>query len=254
MWPTMKHLTAPMCRSAARRLEIQVSRHWSLANCFRDDQRRQLKTLSNILALRNWREILELEHEGPGPAAPSTDLIRRAVQLWSLSKRRVIAEYLRGSNANIRRAGMPYRTVVQPAIAPARAVEDESGAPGDAVAPLMEYEVMIRTELSLLMTTLAIRAYRLETGRYPENLCVLAPSYLSAVPEDPFTTGARLRYVPTDSGYRLWSVGPDGVNNRGSISIRSNRWGSSIQHGRAKDTGDVVVDTETPLYLRAAGG
>jgi hypothetical protein len=41
---------------------------------------------------------------------------------------------------------------------------------------------------------------------FPDSLNVLVPSEIAAIPPD-VVDGKPLRYVKTDSGYRLWSVG-----------------------------------------------
>jgi len=46
----------------------------------------------------------------------------------------------------------------------------------------------------LLLLSLAIRAYQLETGQPPKNLAELSPVYLKAIPRDPFT-GTNLAYT-----------------------------------------------------------
>jgi tetratricopeptide (TPR) repeat protein len=63
-------------------------------------------------------------------------------------------------------------------------------------------------------TAIALRLYRKEHGRYPENLSALVPRYLSSVPADPFD-GKSLRYRREGTGFRLWSIGPDRKDDGG---------------------------------------
>jgi hypothetical protein len=56
------------------------------------------------------------------------------------------------------------------------------------------------------MTALALRLYRKENGRYPENLQQLVPKYLPSVPIDPYD-GKPLRYRKLQMGFKVWSVG-----------------------------------------------
>ena len=67
----------------------------------------------------------------------------------------------------------------------------------------------------LLMTDLAIRAYRAEQGRYPDKLTDLAPKYLKQVPSDLYTDTLPI-YRLTDSGFMLYSVGRGGKDNGGN--------------------------------------
>jgi hypothetical protein len=56
------------------------------------------------------------------------------------------------------------------------------------------------------MTALALRLYRKENGRYPENLQQLVPKYLPSVLIDPYD-GKPLRYRKLAKGFKVWSVG-----------------------------------------------
>ena len=60
---------------------------------------------------------------------------------------------------------------------------------------------------------MALRAYRLDHGGYPETLDALVPGYLARLPADPFN-GATLRYSPRKK--RLWSVGRDRIDTGGA--------------------------------------
>jgi type II secretory pathway pseudopilin PulG len=71
-------------------------------------------------------------------------------------------------------------------------------------------------ENRLFETQLALRAYLLDHGRYPATLDELIPGYLPSLPIDPFTDGAPLKYRTTSSGYLLYSVGPDTIDNGGT--------------------------------------
>src|SRR5262249_7419777 len=60
----------------------------------------------------------------------------------------------------------------------------------------------------------ALAAYRRDHGRYPKTLAALSPMYLDPVPGDLFS-GQSLLYRPSDSGYHLYSVGPNGKDDGG---------------------------------------
>jgi hypothetical protein len=60
----------------------------------------------------------------------------------------------------------------------------------------------------------ALAAYRKDHGRYPAKLEALAPKYLPQVPQDLFS-GKGLIYRPTEKGYLLYSVGPNGKDEQG---------------------------------------
>lgn len=79
------------------------------------------------------------------------------------------------------------------------------------------------TRRSFIVLRNALALYKLDNGTYPTQLSDLtqptssSPSgYLvsSRVPADGW--GRSLRYAKTDGGYRLWSVGPDGLDQDGA--------------------------------------
>ena len=58
----------------------------------------------------------------------------------------------------------------------------------------------------------AIERFRLAGGALPEAASDLVPTYLDAVPEDPFD-GQPLRYKRIDEGYVVYSVWYDHTDN-----------------------------------------
>lgn len=74
-------------------------------------------------------------------------------------------------------------------------------------------------ERRVMVTALALERYRVKYKRYPETLQVLAPDFLKSAPTD-FGTGQPLHYrVAEDEHFILYSVGLDGVDNKGRIQI-----------------------------------
>lgn len=67
---------------------------------------------------------------------------------------------------------------------------------------------------SLAHIGFALAAWRREQGEYPESLDMLAPDLLAEVPLDPFTQKS-FTYRRTDTGYRLYSVGDNGIDDNG---------------------------------------
>jgi hypothetical protein len=65
---------------------------------------------------------------------------------------------------------------------------------------------------------LALRLYRKEHGRYPEDLQALAPKFLPSVPSDPYD-GKPLRYRKLQKGFKVWSVGGNRKDD-GGVKVR----------------------------------
>ncbi len=79
---------------------------------------------------------------------------------------------------------------------------------------LVAEEAETHAQIRGTMLSAAIESYRVETGAYPHALADLVPNHIASLPEDPFS-GQPFEYAPTDSGYLLYSTGPDMTNNSG---------------------------------------
>jgi hypothetical protein len=72
-----------------------------------------------------------------------------------------------------------------------------------------------RAKARIAQTVLAIERYRLaHAGQLPESVGALVPAHLPAILSDPFD-GKPLRFNRRESGYIVYSVGPDAVDDGG---------------------------------------
>lgn len=84
---------------------------------------------------------------------------------------------------------------------------------------------------------MALERFRRDnTGELPGSLDQLVPKYLQEVPMDP-AVGGPLRYVRDATSYTIYSVGPDGADNRGDLSselraVIERGWGRREIRGR----------------------
>jgi len=69
-------------------------------------------------------------------------------------------------------------------------------------------------QLRTARAALAIQRYRLATSKLPDALADLVPTYLDAVPKDPFD-GKDLRYKKLETGFVVYSIGEDGSDDGG---------------------------------------
>lgn len=92
-----------------------------------------------------------------------------------------------------------------------------------------------------LAVTLALHGYRLEHGAYPNRLKELVPSYLQHVPRDPFYPRHELRYRRTGGKYVLYSVGPDGKDDRGRPICNPTKKGRQRYYPEPDSKGDLVA-------------
>lgn len=85
-----------------------------------------------------------------------------------------------------------------------------------AVPVVLRQVVRVQTSWRLARTALALRLHADVHGRLPDRLDALVPAFLPVVPRDPWT-GRPLRYVAGPPA-RVWSVGPDRVDDEGKPS------------------------------------
>jgi hypothetical protein len=70
-------------------------------------------------------------------------------------------------------------------------------------------------------TALAIRLFELDHGHRPLTLDELVPDYLSEVPADPMSSNGVIQYLPNAEHPRLYSIGPDGIDDGGEYVYKS---------------------------------
>jgi len=75
-------------------------------------------------------------------------------------------------------------------------------------------DLRIVAQLRTARAGLAIERYRLAAGKLPDTLAELIPTYLDAVPKDPFD-GKDLRYRKLETGFVVYSIGGDGNDDGG---------------------------------------
>ena len=98
-------------------------------------------------------------------------------------------------------------------------------APGFDNAPHRTFENEAWRRLALV--GLALEEFRHVEGKYPEQLSALVPRFLESLPSDPMD-GESLRYAREASGdFRLYSVGPDHVDNHGTRPVKQSRSGNA---------------------------
>ena len=199
---TLERLSAAQCKSAARRLEKLLATRPKLDQNLTEEKWALQAGLMERFEESDWRESF-----APGKKSPLAFL-----RIHTISKQQLIDGVGATIDREIANARLPYaRRILQPTrlndpfsevLLPVfnRAHTNEArGTMGDTT----------------LMLQLALRAYKLENGDYPPALKSLVPNYLGAVPTDPFGGGEALRYKRSGKTYKLWSIGPDGVDDGG---------------------------------------
>ncbi len=96
----------------------------------------------------------------------------------------------------------------------------------------------------LLRTALALRLYRLKTGKPPDQLTELvAAGLLTRIPDDPFSPpGTRLQFkVLPSSETLLYSVGPDGIDDNGGYVEGKMKSSKVIRQVDPDSKGDMIA-------------
>jgi hypothetical protein len=241
-WEAMDHLGATEARQAARRLERIVAQRFAFASTMQEEKWAGEAGLVEAMQAPNWQQSLMRDLSGGGGTSSSGFELRelpRTLRALTISKTRVLQNYDHFMEESIARARMPYAVARK---APPLPVPDDPVS--ELLAPVFGQArfTLERAQTGdlLLMVALALRAYRLEHGRYPETLSELVPDYLSKVPADPLAPQGPLKYRRKGSSYVLYSVGPDGVDDGGRAAAGS---GSSRRLKRIDETsaGDYVA-------------
>jgi hypothetical protein len=95
-----------------------------------------------------------------------------------------------------------------------------------AFSRIIQIDVRNIAQLHTSRTGLAVQRYRLAVGKLPDTLAELIPTYLDAVPKDPFD-GKDLRYKKLETGFVVYSIGEDGNDDGGKEKPRE-RTGSDV--------------------------
>jgi len=82
------------------------------------------------------------------------------------------------------------------------------------IPDILKKQATAYARLRVAQTALAIERYRMENQRLPQTLGELIPQHLKSAPLDPFTE-APLLYRITETGFRVYSVGENGLDDGG---------------------------------------
>ncbi|PQV64339.1 hypothetical protein B1R32_10520 [Abditibacterium utsteinense] len=212
------HLSATEAKSGARRLERLIAGATPFSSVLSEDK-------------WNFATFLSTDWEKPG---------NRGAGFWGhflMPKTRILRSYNQMMDEFIAQADKPARAQTK--------VEQ----PGPWTYPVnILYSPLPRSFFNdhrrktlehLLFLRLALRAYRLENGGYPDEIESLTPKYLAKIPVDAFGRGERLHYRKNADAYTLWSIGPDEIDNGGAPIL--NKRGRKPRFYTQESRGDVVA-------------
>jgi hypothetical protein len=115
--------------------------------------------------------------------------------------------------------------------------------------PLHLWEGWIRIEQNratcerMTLLAFALVGYRADHTKYPKNLVELVPTYIDAIPKDPFAD-SDLHYKSEDDGYLIYSVGQNGKDD-GGRTLANYPKSATAEQRQAWDWDDVAIRTPT---------
>ena len=243
-----EQLSGPQARRAAARLEALLNRRFPYEAAMQNTRWDALATLQRAFDRQIFRAPDAFTYGAP--AEPESVPMRLA--RLTVSKRTVVAHINAAYDEAIRDLKAPYKPLPPAANAPVFGANGPADARDPISAPLLPRNGLRfnlareNTQLGLMLLRVALRAYRAQNGRYPVTLGALRPRLLRRIPTDDFAGGKPYGYALKGATYRLWSVGPDGVDDGGQAIAPSatknllpwqNHWPSIL----SDSTGDVVA-------------
>lgn len=87
---------------------------------------------------------------------------------------------------------------------------------------IIELDLTCAALMQTARVGIAVERYRLATGNLPDTIDDIVPTYLDAVPKDPFD-GKNLRYKKLDIGFVVYSIGEDENDDGGKEMMSSQK-------------------------------
>lgn len=251
-WGYIDHLTVAQARANARRLQAIRAGHVPFADTMQEEEWKGQAGLLEMMHRRDWPGDFMDQNQSSSTSGGSPSLSdtfaawQTASAIRRIGRQTILSHYTRYMDQAVANARQPYAAhPPDPAVPddPINRVVDSSGLRFARIQ-----ETRTDTENALLLTLLALRAYRLEHGAYPIALSALVPGYLKAVPDDPFALSGTLRYRLAGAKFVLYSVGPDGNDDGGKPIFDATKPAPSVPAGndqrynvQPESRGDIVA-------------
>lgn len=245
VWDSMPYLHAVQAKAAARRLESIAARRVPYADVMRQEEYFGQAAMQALFRNVNWRK------EEAAHLAASQGNVNGIMRgyIWgrlTLTKEREVYDnYTHFMDELVADGRKPY--VAKPGLPPLPTdIVNSIFLPVLGGGRLKDANNQVQN--ALLITALALHAYQAEHGRLPDTLAALVPAYLEKVPDDPFALSRPLRYTRTGKTYTLYSVGPDGKDDKGKAIIDTTKPAPAVRGEMDRrrwvldqSTGDIVA-------------
>ena len=208
-----EQLSAPEARAAIARLEKLMAKRPPLSEMVSMTHRQTLAGLRDLWARPNWRNVaLDIVKSQQREVTTRENWrVRSAAPAEILNN---VELFYRAADAM---AKLPYSQRMNYQWPDTDEFDPVSQLWCVPLRPHLIFdETKEKVALDLLLLRLALQAHKLETGAYPATLNALQGTYLARIPTDAFADGKPFRYTLAGGTYKLWSIGPDGVDNGGA--------------------------------------
>lgn len=232
----LPHLTASEVRAATRKMEVANRMSVPFSAHLHDVE---TTIVVDYLETFRGRNLIQALRTYDDTHILASDNLRRRLRVLKYSKKGIIQDLSRYMEEHIRRTRRPY--ALRPPQLPQEPMDPFFlGPANDYVSYQWCNAVLSETLNCQLLVALGIRAFQLENGRLPSSLSELVPEQISKLPDDPFSRMCAFGYRKKGGSYKIYSVGPDGLDNGGQ-----SQGSLSMMDGRAVEPGirgDVVFD------------
>ena len=216
-WKIVNHLTLAEARAAAQRLESIRTRHVPYADTMQESEWSDQAGLLEMMRLPGWPDGVTQGFSGSGNQSLTDTLSnwKTATIIRATGKKAILSNVTHYLDQKVANARQPYAAHLPDPTPPSDPISRMMFSSDSPLDRIRLNETRADTENALLLTLLALRAYKLDRGAYPTALSALVPGYLKTVPSDPFALSGPLRYKRTAGSFLLYSVGPDGKDDGG---------------------------------------
>lgn len=208
---TINQLNASEAKTATKRLDSMLSHQFPLKDALKVEKHDSLLLLKQMLDSPDWRGGWQSRFNNGNSFFDEG--FHEKVERQTISKTTVWNNVNRALDDRIQNADAPYskiRNIPKPS-------DLDVFSSDFYLAPniFLRNEARNATSNNMLLLRLALRAYIAEHKTAPPTLAALSPGLLKSIPTDIYNDGKPLFYKPNGATYKLWSVGPDGVNDGG---------------------------------------
>lgn len=258
IWEAVPHLSGLEARAATRRLEAIRAANVSFVDTIQEEKWGTQSSLRERMAKPNWANQIIRDVNG------RNSTFSQDPKVWAgnainasyarlIGRSKILADNARWMDETLTQARQPYAAHLPPPPVPNDPINQILLS---SYTTVRLNEVRADMQNALLVTMLALRAYRQDHKTYPATLTALIPGYLKAVPTDPFALSGPLQYKLAGTKYVLYSVGPDGKDDGGKAIFDttepapSSRGTSDRRRWAQEDSkGDVVAGVNTGVNI-----